>query len=77
MLHACLVATICRGCLLVDCAGGAVERDRRGYCVGGSVPGSVEADAGQCAAGGDASVVGFVLHRHVRTALGFNAVPEL
>ena len=63
--------------MLVDGACRSVEREGRGYRVGGSVPGSVEADAGEGAACGDAAVVTFVLYRDVGAALGFNAVPEL
>jgi len=62
--------------LLVNRASSSIQRNRRWNCIGGSVPGSVEADAGQRSSSGDAAVVRFVLYRHRGAALRFNAVPE-
>jgi hypothetical protein len=50
---------------LVNRARGFVERGRRGYGVGRSVPGSVEFYIGVTNAGGDATVTTLVERRHV------------
>src|SRR6185312_6527070 len=57
-------------------AGRAVQGEVGRYRVGAVVPGSVEAEGG-VGAGGDRSVVGDVLDRHVRAGLGVAAVPQL
>ena len=68
----------CRGRGGQRCAAGrSVDGKRRGHCVGGSVPGAIKPYARQGATGGDTAVIGLVFHRHIRTALRFNAVPEL
>src|ERR1035438_9904015 len=61
---------------LVDSASRSVERERRGYRVGDTVPGAVKSHTGEAAAGGDASVVALVGYRHIRAALDFISIPE-
>src|ERR1035437_3641585 len=61
---------------LFDRANRSVECKRRWNCVGGSVPGAVEADAAIAAANRDAAVVARVRDRYFCATLGFRAVPE-